>query len=406
MRSQNDARLLDLPYCSWEWYPDTGIWQMLKCSNPDECLISGHMQGQEGKGWAAFLPEMRAREVSETLLKTLHHRPDCHLRLHLSGETETRNLVLHAMAAERDEEGRLTKVLGLCRPEFSDEDTTTARQAFNSPELENRRRMELLLMNAERFESIASLAGNIAHDLNNLIAPIRMATQLLRRKAEDPALARYVEIIEDSTARARSVIQQILSFSKETNQSDFKPVRVEEVLQELERLASETFPQRLEIDCEYDSDLPEIEIDPTQLHQALLNMMVNARDAIEGKGRIALHASLRYFDVKVSVGGRSLQPGSYVCVSVSDTGCGIDAATQQKIFDPFFTTKPKEQGTGLGLASVYGIIARAGGFIDLESNPGEGTTFYIYLPPRGRTGTVTADAGNRQTQEGLSSFSS
>lgn len=405
MRSQNDARLLDLPYCSWEWYPREGSWRLLKCFNPDKCLICQHLEGKEGRGWKAFLPDVRAEEIEAKLLKTLRHRPDCHIRLHLSGteEMEARNLVLHAMVAEQDEDGGIGKVLGLCRPEFTDNAGGSAKDAFNSPELENRRRMELLLMNAERFESIANLAGNIAHDLNNLIAPIRMATQLLRRKAEEPALDRYVEIIEDSTSRARSVIQQILSFSKDTNHGDFKIVKVEEVLGELERLAIETFPERLEIRFNYESSLPEIEIDPTQLHQALLNMMVNARDAIEGGGRISLYAGLRNVDIKVSVGGRSLQPGSYVCLSVSDTGCGMDAETQQKIFDPFFTTKPKEQGTGLGLASVYGIIARAGGFIDVESAEGEGTTFHVFLPPHGKTGTVTVDTVSRPSQEDFSS---
>ncbi|NBD38149.1 MAG: hypothetical protein GVY10_06235 [Verrucomicrobia bacterium] len=405
MRSQNDARLLDLPYCSWEWYPREGSWRLLQCFNPDQCLICQHLEGKEGQGWKAFLPDARAGEVEEALLHTLHKRPDCHLRLHLSGknETESRNMIFHAMVAESNGEGEIVKVLGLCRPEFAEPDQTSAIDAFNSPELENRRRMELLLMNAERFESIANLAGNIAHDLNNLIAPIRMATQLLRRKAEEPAIDRYVEIIEDSTSRARSVIQQILSFSKDTNHGDYRIIKVEEVLGELERLARETFPERLEIVFNRESSLPEIEIDPTQLHQALLNMMVNARDAIEGSGRISLHAGLRNVDIRVSVGGRSLLPGSYVCLSVSDTGCGIDAETQQKIFDPFFTTKPKEQGTGLGLASVYGIIARAGGFIDVESVEGEGTTFHIFLPPHGKTGTVTVNTVARIGQEDFSS---
>jgi O-6-methylguanine DNA methyltransferase len=245
---------------------------------------------------------------------------------------------------------------------------------------EGRAKLEAMLIKAQRFEDIAKLAGDIAHDLNNLLAPIGMATQLLKRKLEDAALDRYVDIIETSTGRARSVIQEILSFSRETGGGEVETITVEPLLQELDKIVSQTFPPRIKATFTYASETPPLRMDPIQFHRAILNILVNARDAIAGAGEIRVAVSVHDLRMEVSVGDRHLLPGRFVCISISDTGCGIPEEIREKIFDPFFTTKPKEQGTGLGLASVYGIAARAGGFIDLESTPGKGSTFHVYLP--------------------------
>ncbi len=243
-----------------------------------------------------------------------------------------------------------------------------------------RRKLEHMLVNAQRFEDIAKLAGDIAHDLNNLLTPIRMATDLLRRKLTDNALDRYIEIIESSTGRARSVIQEILAFSRQAEGRQPQELEINPVLKELERLVGETFPARIRTEFVLVEPSPRVRMDPTQLHRAVLNILVNARDAIAGEGEIRLRVSLRELGMQVCVGQRCLLPGRYVCISVSDTGCGVPEELRERIFDPFFTTKPKEQGTGLGLASVFGIVARAGGFIDLESTVGVGSTFHIFLP--------------------------
>ena len=245
---------------------------------------------------------------------------------------------------------------------------------------EDVRKLEAMLLNAQRFEDIARLAGNIAHDLNNLLAPIRMATELLKRKLEDPSVERYVDIIETSTERARSVIQEILGFSRETEGSVARKISVQPVLQELEKLVQETFPPEIGITFEYPANAPQVKIDPDRLHRAVLNLLVNARDAIGGSGSIRVRMSTHDVEMRICVGERCLIPGRYVCISVADTGDGIAPDIRHKIFDPFFTTKPKEKGTGLGLASVVGIITRAGGFIDLESEEGKGATFHLFLP--------------------------
>lgn len=389
MHPDNDARILDLPYCTWEWYPREAHWNQLNCYNTDACFLCGTDETvNTASGWHHFLPKDKAASFEQQVLRQLQDNPDCHIRLHLNKNGKAFNLVLHVAVADRDQLTNFPlKVIGLCRPETPQNPAVSAKEAFASDELENRRRLELLLMNADRFKGIAQMAGTIAHDLNNLLAPIRMATQLLHRKANDPSLNRYVDIIEDSTSRARSVIQQILSFSKSTEKGDLREVKVADVMQELERITSETFPKRIRTSFTCDAKLPPVTIDPTQLHQACLNMLINARDAIDGAGQIDVKADLTEVKMAVSIGDRSLEPGSYIRIAISDTGCGMDENTLQHIFDPFFTTKPKEQGTGLGLASVYGIIARAGGFIDLDSTQGKGTIFYLYLPPKGQTGT-------------------
>jgi O-6-methylguanine DNA methyltransferase len=243
--------------------------------------------------------------------------------------------------------------------------------------------LQSMLRKAQRFEDIANIAGDIAHDLNNLMAPIRMATELLKRKLDDQDLNRYVGIIESSTGRARSVIQEILSFSKETENTESQVIPIKPLVSELETMARETFPKRLRFAFDYGPDNPQVRIDPTQLHRAILNILVNARDAVNGEGQIGVRISQHHLDIEVSAGERSLLPGPYACISVSDSGCGIPDEIRDRIFDPFFTTKPKEEGTGLGLASVYGIISRAGGFIDLETYPGKGSTFHIFLPKAG-----------------------
>lgn len=250
-------------------------------------------------------------------------------------------------------------------------------------ESEDFRKLEAMLLNAQRFEDIAKLAGDIAHDLNNLLAPIRMATELLKRKLEDPSVDRYVEIIETSTGRARSVIQEILTFSRESEAAECEIINVNPLLKELEQMTRETFPESIQVTFEYQDQAPSVEMDPHQLHRSILNLIVNARDAVGESGNITLRVSTHDVELPVSTGKRSLGAGRYTCISVSDTGCGISEEIRERIFDPFFATKPKEQGTGLGLASVFGIIARAGGFIDLESKEGNGSTFHIYIPEAG-----------------------
>ncbi|MGA1204714.1 MAG: two-component system sensor histidine kinase NtrB [Opitutales bacterium] len=245
-------------------------------------------------------------------------------------------------------------------------------------------KLEAMLHNAKRFGDIAKLAGDIAHDLNNLLAPIRIATELLKQRMDNPDLDRYVDIIEISTGRARSVIQEILAFSRESETADRRQVDVNPLLKELEGMTRETFPPNILLQFEYHEGAPVVEMDPNQLHRSILNLIINARDAISGDGSIHVRVSIHNIDLRVCTEDTCLAPRRYLCISVKDTGCGIKQEIRDQIFDPFFTTKPKEKGTGLGLASVFGIVARAGGFIDLESEEDKGSTFHIFLPESSR----------------------
>ncbi len=247
--------------------------------------------------------------------------------------------------------------------------------------VEDLHRLEAMLVNAQRFEDTAKLAGSIAHDLNNLLAPIRMATEMLKRKLEDNnSVDRYVEIIETSTGRARSVIQEILTFSRESEGADVQIINVNPLLRELNSMIRDTLESGVSLEFEYQEGAPLVKLDPHQLHRSLLNLLVNAKDSLNGKGSIKVRVSSHDLEVNVCVANRSISPGRYVCISISDSGCGIGEEIRDKIFTPFFTTKPKEKGTGLGLSSVFGIVSRAGGFIDVESVVGEGSTFHVFLP--------------------------
>jgi signal transduction histidine kinase len=246
--------------------------------------------------------------------------------------------------------------------------------------VEDLHKLEEMLLNAQRFEDTAKLAGSIAHDLNNLLAPIRMATEMLKRKLEDDSVDRYVEIIETSTGRARSVIQEILTFSRESDGTDVQIIDVNPLLHEIENMIRDTFEPEVDLDFEYQPGSPLVKLDPHQLHRSVLNLLVNAKDSLDGKGSIKVRVSTHDLEVNVCVAKRCLIPGRYVCISISDSGCGISDDIREEIFTPFFTTKPKEKGTGLGLSSVFGIVSRAGGFIDLESVVGEGSTFHVFLP--------------------------
>lgn len=254
------------------------------------------------------------------------------------------------------------------------------QRADKEATLHKKAHLESVLLEAQRFEDTARLAGDIAHDLNNLLAPIRMSTEMLKRKLTDDSLNRYVEIIETSTGRARGVIQEILSFSREAEGVKRKEIEVEPVVSEVARMARDTFPSHISVECDCGAKGLRVRMDPTQLHRIMLNLLVNARDAMKEKGLIQIRVRPRELDISVSIGNLRFTSGTYVCISVSDTGCGIDPSIRSRVFDPFFTTKPKDKGTGLGLSSVYGIVAKSGGFIDLESEVGQGTSFHLFLP--------------------------
>jgi len=250
-----------------------------------------------------------------------------------------------------------------------------------SRDIAERQRLEQQLLQAQKMESIGALAGGVAHDFNNILNIILGYSSLLMTNLEDPPKVRQaLEVISETAQRGAALVQQLLTVARKAP-IKFVSTDIDEFLQHFANLLRETFPKDMNIAVELNPGVSRIMADPNRLLQALLNLCVNARDAMNGRGNLVLR-------VEIAAGRelrrrfREASEERYVCIAVRDTGPGMDAITRGRIFDPFFTTKEPGRGTGLGLPAVYAIVRDHNGFIDVESEPGRGTTFRTYLPAR------------------------
>ncbi|WP_415911098.1 PAS domain S-box protein [Oleiharenicola sp. Vm1] len=263
-----------------------------------------------------------------------------------------------------------------------------------------RKLIEAQFLRAQRVESIGTLAGGIAHDLNNLLSPIVMSVGLLREGALTPADRKLVDAIETSANRGTELVKQVLSFARGVEGARI-PVLPGHLVREIESLVRNTFPKNITFSAEIAPGTHYVHGDPTQLNQVLLNLCVNARDAMPGGGRITVRAGNTEIDASCADAHPSLALGSYVELEVSDTGCGIPREVIDRIFEPFFTTKEPGKGTGLGLSTVLGIVRSHGGSVQVNSEPGRGTTFRILLPAqRGAAPVAPRDHGAPQYPQG------
>lgn len=244
-----------------------------------------------------------------------------------------------------------------------------------------RKRAEEQLLRSQRMESIGTLAGGIAHDLNNTLAPIFMACDILGDNLKNDDDRELLEAIRASAQRGAELVRQVLSFARgvEGRRVEVQP---KHVIKDIERIVHETFPKTVRVETNIASDLWTLIADPTQLHQVLLNLCVNARDAMPRGGLLTLAAQNMVVDSQFASMRQGVKPGQHVEISVTDDGVGIPVEIRDQIFDPFFTTKEVGKGTGLGLSTVMGIVKSHGGFIEVESEPGRGTTFRISLPAK------------------------
>ena len=240
-----------------------------------------------------------------------------------------------------------------------------------------RRRLERLVLHTQRLESLKTLAGNVAHDLNNSLAPILMGAVIIRAKY--PVETKLLDMIETSAKRAAGMAKQLVTFSKGAD-VDRGLVHPDHLIKELDDLMQSTFPKNIRLIVNYDSQLPPVQGDATQLHQVLLNLCVNARDAMLHGGTLTLEAKALDVNGAHASSLPGAKPGKYLTLRVSDTGTGIAPEIIEQIFDPFFTTKSPDKGTGLGLAAVLGIVKGSGGFLRVDSKLGHGSTFTTYLP--------------------------
>ncbi|HEV2331699.1 MAG TPA: PAS domain S-box protein [Gammaproteobacteria bacterium] len=262
---------------------------------------------------------------------------------------------------------------------FNDAAGKPVRAFGTCQDISERKDMEAQFLRAQRLESIGTLAGGIAHDLNNVLAPIMVASDMLEMDLKQPENLEVVRMIKSSTQRAADLVKQVLSFSRGV-QGQRVPVDMAAVVQDLNKLARDTFPKNIGIEAAPAPGLWQVKVDPTQLHQVLLNLYVNARDAMPQGGSISVELRNESLDEVQAGIDPEAKPGDYVVIQVADTGEGMAVGVLARIFDPFFTTKEVGKGTGLGLSTVLGIVKGYGGFINVYSEPGRGTTFKLYFP--------------------------
>jgi len=318
-----------------------------------------------GADWfERFVPSDLAEEMREAFLKLLANREEVR---HHTNEIVTRtgerrliqwnNSLLYSSSYE---------VIGV---------------ASIAEDITDRVQLEKQLFRAQRLESLGTLAGGIAHDLNNLMLPILMGVTLLKRFGPNEASMAAIDNIERSVRRGSELVKQVLLFAR-GGETSREPVLLGDVVREIEAIIGSTFPKDITLETAVARDVYPVTGDATQLTQVLLNLCVNARDAMPHGGQIVISARNHILtDTEVLRGG-AVVGGAYAVLEVSDTGEGIPKEVIDRIFDPFFTTKEVGSGTGLGLSTVQGIVSNHGGFVTVSSTAGEGSTFTVYLPAR------------------------
>lgn len=264
-----------------------------------------------------------------------------------------------------------------------------------SRDLTERKRAEEALRNSEeqlrqaqKLEAVGQLAGGVAHDFNNILTVILGYSDILIKKTAegDPNRSR-VEEIKRAAERASSLTRQLLAFSRKQVLQP-KPFDLNSLITDMSKMLGRLIGEDIDFAVVLTEDVAEVNADPGQIEQVLMNLVVNARDAMPNGGKITIESTIAEIDSTYAMMHIGIQPGRYVTLAVSDNGVGMDTETKKHIFEPFFTTKEQGKGTGLGLSTVYGIIKQSGGNIWAYSEPGQGTTFKIYLPQVACTGSV------------------
>jgi len=318
-------------------------------------------------GWTP--EEMFGATTLETFVKVRNYEAEIELLKtgYWSGQLQHQNkdgrdiIVNSRWTLVRDDDGKPRSVLVI------DTDVTETKK------------LESQFLRAQRLEGIGTLASGIAHDLNNILSPILMSCGILRREFEDEDTLKMLNIIEGSAERGAGIVKQVLTFARGV-EGDRVLIQLKHLVSELSKVMAQTFPRNIDIQTNFPPDLWTVLGDATQLHQVLLNLCVNARDAMPKGGAITLSAENVDIDAHFASMNPGAQLGPHVALRSADTGSGMTLEVMEKIFDPFFTTKEVGKGTGLGLATVIGIVKSHGGFLTVQSEVGVGTTFSVFLP--------------------------
>jgi PAS domain S-box-containing protein len=274
-------------------------------------------------------------------------------------------------------DGRIMYVSLNSSLDFEDKGSSTHARIV-ARDISERKLMESALLHAQKIDSIGNLAGGVAHDFNNILASILGAASIIRRRvSEKGKLYKYVEIIESASRRGSSLTRQLLTFARKT-ETLTKPVDINSIIKETLEMFERSVSKEIVTRTVLTDEATQVHGDDGQIQQALLNLFLNARDAMPNGGTLSIETSVTTADAHTPSQFFSVKSGLFILIKVSDTGIGITKEIQNRVFEPFFTTK--DHGTGLGLSVLYGVVQNHGGFINLESEVGLGSTFYVYLP--------------------------
>lgn len=335
----------------------------------EDCIIYWNKSAERLYGWTAA--EANGRNVNELLLAKDAPQLD-------SGQKEF---------MERGEwMGEVQQVTKDRKPVMVESRWTLVRDGAGQPkaklvintDITEKKKLEAQFLRAQRMESIGALAGGIAHDLNNALVPILMGVELLRDDLPGEMRSKMLDTMKSSALRGSEMITQILAFARGVS-GELAVLNVKHLITEMNKLAKETFPRSIQIQTKTAKNLYPVTGNATQLHQVLLNLCVNARDAMPAGGSLQIEADNIVLHEKITCWKLEPVSGPHLVLTVSDTGQGMSPEVLQRIFEPFFTTKEIGRGTGLGLSTVQGIIKSHNGFMEVESQIGRGTTFKVYL---------------------------
>lgn len=292
------------------------------------------------------------------------------------------SLVTTALRGRRRQYEARDRLIDLSQSELRLQNTLETLEQQVEERTAQLRHNEEALRQSQKMEAVGQLTGGIAHDFNNMLTGIIGSLELLRRRLARGRIEDLDSLIDlgvTSANRAAGLTHRLLAFSRRQS-LDSKPVEMNALVVSMGELLQRSINESIQLDMQLNEQLWVAEADPNQLESALLNLVINARDAMPDGGKLVVKTSNQHLDIEFTKAQSNLQPGDYVVLSVTDTGCGMPQSTINRAFDPFFTTKPTGQGTGLGLSMIYGFSKQSRGHVAIHSEVGEGTTVSLFLP--------------------------